>query len=608
MIDAQTWLPLQQFETPVLRANLGYLSTFDPKTAQQIQCAASDELIEVSSQGNIVAARTASQPPQWLFGQSPAQEITTIRQSLQSISPETELVILIGSKAGYAANLCLPLLKQRPQFNLVLIEPSAARMKLCLSTCDLRDGLATGRLHMHITREIESELWEAVNADNLWGAAKPRCIRIHAPSNHAFLAEFEREYSSRSQAALKRRSEILSTLKQGPPSLSKPIERVLLIDCWPGAPQQIHIEAMQGALNKRGIQNRVIQLQGYRFDLHPRDYRRSYEHALLNLMTDFHPDAIVSYAYHAPQIAAREIVDAVGAPWVQVVSNIAYYDRDYFDNEIAAVIDKRLVALYQQRGAPKAAFVPIMADYVADAPSPTSGELPIVFIGNSLGLQPRERDHWLQTWKPRERTYQAIIDAEQALSDFDLQLNLYDYLEQNPLPDLQSEIEEFQAFRYLLCQATAARRVQILERLTDKGLHVFGNWEHSLRPDSPLRACLRGPLPMEQERNMFKRGSIFINIHSTGHLTGPNMRFFNVAGMGGFSLSDGAFGEFLTPGVEYAVYRSLNELDDAADHYLNHPDEMNAIREQGRARVQKDWTYDNWLDWIEVIIQRSFRK
>ncbi|MDP8245271.1 MAG: glycosyltransferase [Candidatus Hinthialibacter antarcticus] len=598
-----TWLPLHEFNTALFTANLKFLNAFGSKITTQVQFPTNDEDIQVQSLGTLVAARSLKNPDQWIFGQSPAQEIAAIRNAMQSIPPDSELAVLIGSKAGYAAGPMASLLQQRPRLRVVVLEPSTERMRLCLSTNDLRDAIRTGRFIVAITPDREAGLWRTIDDNSLWNAQSPCCIVFDDAVDESIVERFQADYPHRSQAAQSKRSEILSSLKQTAENSKQPIERVLLFDCWPGAPQQAHIEAMQKALNARNIQNRVIQLKGFRFDQRLGEYRRELEHTLLNTLDEFRPELIASYAYHAPQIMAPDLFDAVGAPWVQVVSNIAYYDREYYDNEICAVIDRRLISIYEQRGAPQAAFVPIMADYVADAPTPTCGELPIVFVGNSLGLQSAERDHWLQVWKPRERAFNAINEAERALSEFDLQLNLYDYLEQNPIPDL-GEDESYQAFRYLLCQSTAARRMQILERLADKGLHVYGNWRRP--PNSPLTSCLHGPLPMEQEQTLFKRGAIFINIHSTGHLTGPNMRFFNIAGMGGFQLSDGAFDEFLEPGKEYASYQSLDEAVQKVEFYLQHPEQMNDIRQQAWQRVQRDWTYNNWLDWVEPIMQRSF--
>ncbi|MBZ0258264.1 hypothetical protein K8I31_19515, partial [bacterium] len=339
-------------------------------------------------------------------------------------------------------------------------------------TNDLREAIRTGRLIFAIAPDWEAEIWQSIDGYSLWNAQSPRCLILDESVAPSIAQKFQNEYPQRSLAAQSNRNDVISSLKGSLADSTKQIERVLLFDCWPGAPQQAHIEALQKALNKRSIQTRVIKLKGFRFEQHQKEYRREIEHALLNTLREFHPDLIVSYAYHAPQIMASGLFDAVGAPWVQVVSNIAYNDHEYYANEISAVIDRRLIPMYKQRGAPQAAFVPIMADYVADAPTPTRGELPIVFVGNSLGLQPNERDYWLQVWKPRERAYKAIIEAENVLCDFDRQQNLYDYLEQNPIPDLD-ETELYQAFRYLLCQSTAARRIQVLERLANKDLHIY---------------------------------------------------------------------------------------------------------------------------------------
>ncbi len=600
------WLSLRELNTSHLNRNFGVLRLLGSNIAEKIVMPANEETIEVATVGNLIAARSATDPDDWIFGQSPAQDIASIRNAINTIPKESELVILAGSKAGYAAGQIAPLIKQNPQLQAIVLEPTAGRMRLCLSTNDLYESISSGRLIIALAPNKEESVWRTIDKHNLWSAHSPVCICFDGSISDEFIKRFNTLYQERSLHAQTRRVEALNSLKQSQPSTNQPIERVLLVDCWPGAPQQAHINALKLALDQRAIQNNVFHLVGFRLDYQPHEYRRSLETQLLKTVDEFKPQLIISYAYHAPQIMARELFDACGAPWAQVVSNIAYYDNDYYENEITAVIDKRLIPIYQKRGAPKTAFLPIMADYTSGEPTPTTDELPIVFVGNSLGLQKAERDYWLNTWKPRERTYNAIIEAERELSDFDKQLNLYGSLNENPIPDTENEQDAFQAFRYLLCQATAARRVQLLESIADRGLHIYGNWKHNLSPDSPLHGCLRGPLPMDQECALFKRGAIFINIHSVGHVTGPNMRFFNVAGMGGFLLSDGAFGDFLAPGEEYAPYTSLQELREQVDDCLNHPEKMIAVRQQGWQRVRQDWTYSNWLDWMSEILERPF--
>lgn len=593
--QAQAWVRLERLAQSPFQANAGFVSMLHPELFARITSDEPDETIEVQPRGAMLAARCVNEPVSWIAGQAPAEEMAAIRSQAQTAPPDTDLLIVIGGAAGLALQPCLALMKRKANLHILLIEPGAARLRLTLSTIDLRDALASGRVHLSVSSLDHDSLFRLIDEFNLWRASQPHFM-ISPGMRHRIDAEtFQTEFQTRKHNARQIRESHLETLN-GRPRNDQSVKSVLLIDCWPGAPQQVHIKALSKALSERCIQHEVLPLQGYRFDLHEDEYKAQIEHSLLDACERIQPELIVSYAYHAPRIVRREVYEALWARWIQVVSNIAYFDEDYNPGECAALIDRRLAPWYKKRGAPQTIFVPIMADYVEESPISSDGSEPIVFVGNSLGLSAAERNSLLGQWKGNERLHAYVLDAERELSDFDAGHNLYDYLEANPVPDIETPRDEYAVFRYLLCQSTAARRVALLEHLAQSGLSVYGNWRHSLVPDSPLHGCLKGPLPIKREREVFARGRLFVNIHSTGHVTGPNMRFFNAPGMGGALLSDGDFGAYLTPGEEWLQYSSLDELADRAQQALSNPDELEAIREQGRQRIAKDWTYSNWLD------------
>jgi hypothetical protein len=373
------------------------------------------------------------------------------------------------------------------------------------------------------------------------------------------------------------------------------LQRVLLIDCWPGAPQSIHIQAMAKALQEKNIAYHILPLQGYRFDLHKNAYRHLIEPLLRKTLDQFSPDMVVSYAYHKPQLLTPTLAQHIEIPWVQVISNLAYYDTDYSGNEWTPIIEKQLIPAYKQRGAPHPFFIPIMADYVCEEPITTTGEFPIVFVGNSLGLYPADIQAVKSIFANRPELWKMILDLEEALSDFDQGLGIYHEMDKASLP-FDSLEEEYKVYRYLLCQATMRRRRYLLEKLLPYGLSIFGNWNHSLDADSPLRAALHDPIPIQNERKIFSRGSLFINIHSVGHVTGPNMRFFNVAGMASALVSDGDFASYLAPGKECIAFSSTQDLIDQVEYYQSHPQELHEIRFHGWQRVQSEWTYKHWYE------------
>ncbi|MDX9755869.1 MAG: glycosyltransferase [bacterium] len=108
---------------------------------------------------------------------------------------------------------------------------------------------------------------------------------------------------------------------------------------------------------------------------------------------------------------------------------------------------------------------------------------------------------------------------------------------------------------------------------------------------------------MKEETKALSAGHIFVNIHSIGHVTGPNMRFFNVAGLGGFQISDGPlFRRYLEPGEETVYYSSEEEFVDGVRFYLQNVPAAEAIRAQAQERVRRDWTYSNWLDQVFALL------
>ncbi len=592
------WISLKALQTPILQQNLTYLAARNTELLELIQSSAGSEFLLFQKQGGFFLCKTNEPSPRWIFGgTNPRQEFEQISRELTNIPPGRELLVLLGNAAGYVLSMLIPRLLESRQLRILIIEPDAARIRACFALLDLRAGLETGRLHFAVSDPQLQNILATCEHFNLLGAKKP-VLYIAPEMRYVRLDSFEQEYRRESNGwEIKRNKQIERLAKNHDTNLD--FNRVLLIDCWPGAPGSAHIHAIHNALKKRGIESRIQTLNRYRIEAHEEEYRRLIEPSLSSSMASFRPQLVISYGYHAPKIIHREIYEASGITWLQVVSNIAYHDTRYFSNEHTALIEKGLIPYFQRRGAPHPFFVPLMADFVANQPTPTNRQIPIVFVGNSLGLSPQAVTEFFQLWSGRDELINYILKAEKALSHFELQENLYGYLNSNPIPQIQDESEEYAVFRYLLCQASAARRRYLLERITPFGLAIWGgDWRGYLPKESILNRCLKGPLPLQEEPKVFGYGAVFVNIQSIGHVTGPNMRFFNVPGMGGFQISDGNFSNYLEADEETVYYTTGDQLVEKVRYYLNHPGEMDEIRANGHTRILRDWTYDRWLDWI----------
>lgn len=593
------WVPLRTVVTPVLKKNIEYLSIFDPTLCKQIKAnAGNEELLAQEAQG-LIRYRTLDEPARWIFGEtSPRSELAALGDKLRRVPREAPLMVLLGTAAGYAIRLFAEPFLKNPESVLLAIDTSAARMRCGLIHTDIRPVLRSGRFHWRIGGTGLDDIFAAIDDLNLW-RRNPVFLLDPMDGNWVeTLRRFQLEYAERSSIYERRRTQTIERIRsrRDQPE-NKEIHRVLLLDCWKHFPQGLHIQSIRNAFQRRGMKTQMLELDGVRIDLFEAPYRRLQERSLLDTLDAFQPDLIVSYAYHAPHILGRELFEAVGRPWLQIVSNFAFYDRTYYENEYSAIAECRLIPDYQKRGAAHPFFVPLMANYTAEQPAPTSRRYPVVFVGNPFSTPPEEAEQFRQRFEGRPALWEAVHSAIAEVGDFDRGYNLFDYLEANPLPQVRDDREYYDLFRHVLCATAEKRRRTLLEQIAGKGLALFGNWEAAVK-DSPLQPCFQRYLPIQEEPALFSEGHIFVNIHTAANLSSPNMRFFNVAGMGGFLLSDGNFSDFLEPGKEMACFDSVADFVEKVRYYIAHPDETDAIRERGLARIRRDWTYDQWIDWV----------
>jgi hypothetical protein len=252
---------------------------------------------------------------------------------------------------------------------------------------------------------------------------------------------------------------------------------------------------------------------------------------------------------------------------------------------------------YQQRGAKNIAHVPIHANYCVDKLPSTDRSIPLLFVGNSLGLHPIEVKAFWKRIQSNETITNYVKEALHEVGTFDHNIDLFNFMEKNPMPQIGNRDMQFLVYRFLLCQTTQQRRTELLESIADLGLHVYGNWQ-DLTPDSPLHSCMKGYKPIQQEPLLYQHINLAVNIHSTGHVTSPNMRFFNTPGLGAMQITDGGFDAFLSPDTETVYYRSVKEFREKVVYYLHHPHEADEIRQQALLRIQSQWTYSHWLKMI----------
>ncbi|MDP8246279.1 MAG: glycosyltransferase [Candidatus Hinthialibacter antarcticus] len=592
-----TWVPLHQIQTPNLQNNLQYLQSRSHEAMQWLSNAYESEALTLQQSGASIRCRTADESL-WIIGEhNPEQEIATLRSRLRSQAPTEGVWVILGGGVGYGAAEAAAQVIANEGVRVVVIEPTAARLMACFTMVDLRNGLATERLHFSVAAFTPEAVFDVLVSYNLFehGAitftASPECEAL------VDLNSLNAQLDARRGHWRRERESVLASTSRAKPDADV-IRNVLIVNCWQNAPGELHLKSIETYLNEWGIKTHWLILNRYRMDAAGREYQRLAEPLLLDAFQRAQPNMVISYGYHAPQFVSEKVYASLPARWVQAVSNIAYYDQTQYPGELCVPIDRNLIPLFERRGYTQCLFQPIMADFVSPEPTPTDNSIPIIMVGNSLALPLAGQQAFWAQWQGRDRLLQAIRNAEKELSDFDADVDFYAYLNENPLPDINHEDEWYSIFRYLLSQGTAARRRAVLEKLAPMGLALFGSdWDAYLPQNSILRRCLKGYLPMTEEPKAFARGSVFVNIHSIGHQTAPNMRYFNVCGMGGFQISDRPqFDEYLTDGTEAVYANSVDDFAGKVKHFLSAKDERDEIRHAAHLRVSKDWTYQNWLE------------
>ncbi len=591
----QPWTPLHQIRTPNLQNNLQYLQSRSHEILQWLSTPYESEPLELQQCGNSIRCRTAQNPHSWIIGEhDAAKDESELRQLMRSEAPGEGVWLIVGGGAGYAAAEALSHVVANEDLRVVVIEPTAARVMACFTLVDLRNGLVTERLQFGAAELSAKSIVETLCSYNLFQCGEIKVTVSPECLSHVDRDTLNSEINQRRDQWIKDREVLIAKSKPQ----SETMKTVLLVNCWQNAPGELHLKSIENYLNGWGVKTHWIVFNRYRMDAAGREYQRLAEPLFLEAVETSQPDLIISYGYHAPQCVSQSVFESLQTPWVQAVSNIAYYDNAQYQGELVVPIEEHLVPIFERRGYHHCFFQPIMADFVAPQPTPTDDTMPIIMVGNSLALPPSGQQSFWAQWQGRDELIKAIQAAERDLSDFDQDLNLYTYLDDNPLPDINSEDEWYSIFRYLLSQGTAARRQAVLEQLAPMGLALFGSdWDAYLPQGSVLRRCFKGYLPMTEEPKAFSHGSIFVNIHSIGHQMAPNMRYFNVGGMGGFQISDRPqFDEYLANEKEAVYATRVSDFAQKVKHYLNSKQEREAIRHAAHQRISKDWTYKNWLE------------
>jgi spore maturation protein CgeB len=139
-------------------------------------------------------------------------------------------------------------------------------------------------------------------------------------------------------------------------------------------------------------------------------------------------------------------------------------------------------------------------------------------------------------------------------------------------------------------------RINMFNDLKLPGLEIYGEGWNGL--NTAVKIGDRRITPSER-RHIYVNSKINLNLHSSSHGEGDwngdfvNPRTFEIAGLGGFQLTDTR--ELLPLHFdlknEIPVFESPSSMLDAIKYYMSHDSERNEMATNARARVLKEHTY-----------------
>jgi hypothetical protein len=138
-------------------------------------------------------------------------------------------------------------------------------------------------------------------------------------------------------------------------------------------------------------------------------------------------------------------------------------------------------------------------------------------------------------------------------------------------------------------------RIEWLRQLSRSApLELWGDADRDLLEAAGLAERHRGPLWGHEMFAVLGRSRITLNHHiDVADDYANNVRLYEATGMGALLVTDSKrnLAEMFEPGREVIAYRSAEECAEQIRHYLDRPEERQAVARAGQARTLRDHTY-----------------
>ena len=157
-------------------------------------------------------------------------------------------------------------------------------------------------------------------------------------------------------------------------------------------------------------------------------------------------------------------------------------------------------------------------------------------------------------------------------------------------------------------------RREMFSSLAHYPFKIWGTEWPGCKPFDKLVQEAGRRLTPEEYTKIFNSTEVNINLHSSNERDGVdptgdflNPRTFELAACGAFQLVDerALLGESFEDGKEIVTFKTLADLREKIDYYLEHPEERERITLAGQARARRDHTYDARMEQMLSVVYTS---
>ncbi len=279
-------------------------------------------------------------------------------------------------------------------------------------------------------------------------------------------------------------------------------------------------------------------------------------------------------------------------------------------DETYLVADYEWVDPLIENGASPPSYMPGAATHTRRGKKRSSRVCDIVFVG-----QVRDQRAFFESLSPAWKAYCQKVVMEKLRYP---RKKVREVMAQFPMPGYLAADRMDELRQKILWEANTRFRMSVITSLSDYDLRIYGNeaWV-ALLPPSLAQRCFRGVVRFKHLPEVYRNARITLNIHSLQSYTCLNVRDFDVPVAGGFLLSDwlpraeevvrpGYVGDLPLPedyDREIFFYRTLPELKQLANYFLEHEEQRHECTERARRRILSEHTYSHRAQWLHELFQ-----